>query len=120
MPDVGEVKALSGDDVARVRGATAAVLKRGGVLACSRVWAEMIWDLLATLDAANARADAAERDRDLAIAHDTQPYPTADAYEKACAAAARWKERADAAEERVRELERKHEPPKCWRNETWR
>jgi hypothetical protein len=26
------------------------------------------------------------RERDLALAHDTQPYPTADAYEKVCAA----------------------------------
>jgi hypothetical protein len=25
------------------------------------------------------------RERDLAVAHDTQPYPTADAYEKVCA-----------------------------------
>ena len=30
------------------------------------------------------RLDAAEKERDLAIAHDTQPYPTAQAYEKVC------------------------------------
>lgn len=44
---------------------------------------------------AHARADVPalvkrvrelERERDLAIAHDRQPYPTAEAYEKACAA----------------------------------
>lgn len=32
------------------------------------------------------RVEQAERDRDLAVAHDRQPYPTADAYEKVCAA----------------------------------
>jgi hypothetical protein len=32
------------------------------------------------------RADKAEGERDLAVAHDRQPYPTADAYEKVCAA----------------------------------
>ena len=37
------------------------------------------------------------RERDLALAHDTQPYPTADAYEKVCAARTFWQERADAA-----------------------
>ena len=31
---------------------------------------------------------AAIRERDLAIAHDRQPYPTAEAYEKVCAALA--------------------------------
>jgi hypothetical protein len=34
-----------------------------------------------------ARLRAAEAERDLAIAHDTQPYPTAWAYEQACNAA---------------------------------
>lgn len=37
-------------------------------------------------------------ERDLAIAHDRQPYPTADAYERACAALRKHRERADTAE----------------------
>jgi len=35
---------------------------------------------------ANARMEELHLERDLAIAHDRQPYPTADAYEKTCAA----------------------------------
>lgn len=41
-----------------------------------REWADYADALLAEL----------VRERDLAIAHDTQPYPTADAYDKVCAA----------------------------------
>jgi hypothetical protein len=44
------------------------------------------------------RAEAAERDRDLAIAHDRQPYPTAEAYELACAAVEKHRKRAKNAE----------------------
>lgn len=44
-----------------------------------------------------ARAEAAERERDLAIAHDRQPYPTAAAYEAVCKARNKWQERAEAA-----------------------
>ena len=40
----------------------------------------------------------AERDRDLAIAHDRQPYPTAAAYELVCAARDKWQCRAERAE----------------------
>ncbi|MCJ7483897.1 MAG: hypothetical protein MUO31_13140 [Thermodesulfovibrionales bacterium] len=36
--------------------------------------------------ATQAKLEAAEAERDLAIAHDRQPYPTAQAYEKVCAA----------------------------------
>ena len=39
-----------------------------------------------------------ERERDLAIAHDRQPYPTAHAYESVCAAREKWQERAVRAE----------------------
>jgi hypothetical protein len=39
-----------------------------------------------------------EEERDLAIAHDRQPYPTAWAYEQACEALERHRERADKAE----------------------
>ncbi|MFF0139704.1 hypothetical protein ACFYRN_25025 [Streptomyces sp. NPDC005227] len=55
-------------------------------------------------DAAMAVADAEQatlrRDRDLAVAHDRQPYPTAWAYEQACAALRRKTE----AIERLRAL----------------
>lgn len=50
------------------------------------------------LEAMRERAERAERERDLAIAHDRQHYPTADAYERACAARAKWQERAESAE----------------------
>lgn len=57
----------------------------------------------------NARAWAADRAelmraRDLAIAHDTQPYPTAEAYELVCAARDKHQARADAAERALREI----------------
>ena len=45
-----------------------------------------------------ARAEAAERERDLARAHDSQPYPTAEAYEKVCAALEKAKARVAALE----------------------
>jgi hypothetical protein len=45
------------------------------------------------------RAEEAERERDLAVAHDRQPYPAAHAYEKACEALERWKGRAAPARE---------------------
>lgn len=50
----------------------------------------MVWlmDRLVEVDA----------EREQAIAHDTQPYPTADAYEAACAALEKHRQRADAAE----------------------
>ncbi|MCU1671056.1 MAG: hypothetical protein JWP40_3983 [Blastococcus sp.] len=38
------------------------------------------------------------RERDLAVAHDTQPYPTADAYEQACKALETHRRRGDQAE----------------------
>lgn len=46
----------------------------------------------------------ARAQRDFAIAHDRQPYPTAEAYEKACAALHRWQERAKAAEDQNERL----------------
>ena len=48
--------------------------------------------------------EAAERERDLAIAHDRQPYPTAHAYEMACKARTKWQDRAEAAERVVESL----------------
>jgi len=41
---------------------------------------------------------AVREERDLAVAHDRQPYPTADAYETACRALEKHRERADKAE----------------------
>jgi len=52
-------------------------------------------DLMGDLEARLARA---EEERDLAIAHDTQPYPTADAYEKVCAARTKWQQRLERLE----------------------
>lgn len=46
-------------------------------------------------DAAVQRAETAERERDLALAHDTQPYPTAAAYEAVCAARDAWQAKAE-------------------------
>ena len=61
----------------------------------------------ALLRADNARLTAeleqARRERDLAIAHDTQPYPTAHAYETVCAALNRRTAELDALREKVRE-----------------
>jgi len=53
-------------------------------------------------------------ERDLAIAHDRQPYPTAWAYEQACVALERHRERADAAEARLAEF---GEPTTQWTSE---
>lgn len=48
--------------------------------------------------------EEAEEERDLAIAHDRQPYPTAEAYEKVCAARTKWQEQAEAAQAEVERL----------------
>lgn len=60
-----------------------------------------------------AERDDALRQRDLAVAHDRQPYPTAWAYERACDVMHEAKERAELAEAKVRAVERLH----CWTNE---
>lgn len=44
-------------------------------------------------------------ERDQAIAHDRQPYPTAWAYEQACKALHSWRERAETAEAKLAEVE---------------
>ena len=51
-------------------------------------------------DAAEARGVELERERDLAVAHDRQDYPTASAYEVVCKARTKWQARAEAAEGR--------------------
>ncbi len=60
----------------------------------------------AIADQAQAALAACEQERDLAIAHDRQPYPTAWAYEQACKALESTKQQLAQAQERVRELER--------------
>jgi hypothetical protein len=58
-----------------------------------------------------ATVERLEQERDLAIAHDQQPYPTADAYEKVCAARTKWHDRATqlqaVIDRAVEELERR-------------
>ena len=61
-------------------------------------------DLTAQVAALTSRAEAAERERDEAIAHDRQSYPTASAYETACAALQQWRVRAEAAEAGLTEI----------------
>lgn len=68
----------------------------------SRVYkGERIADVYAERDALAARCAELERERDLAIAHDTQPYPTAEAYEKVCAARTKWHEETKALQARL-------------------
>jgi hypothetical protein len=66
---------------------------------------ELIAAAVNALPALLDRLEAAERERDLAIAHDLHPYPTAHAYEKVCVALETAKKRAEAAERRVGVLE---------------
>lgn len=68
-------------------------------------WAEYV--TAAILPIFRTRIDELRRERDQAIAHDRQPYPTAWAYEKACEALRKHQARADTAEaaiERTRAL----------------
>lgn len=67
---------------------------------------QLIVDLNRELQSAHQRAEAAERERDLAIAHDRQPYPTAWAYEQVCKARNEWESRALAAEARLAAVEK--------------
>jgi hypothetical protein len=45
-----------------------------------------------------------EKERDLALEHDTQPYPTAWAYEQTCAALTECKERVGRLEEALQDV----------------
>ena len=49
--------------------------------------------LLEHIDSLERELAQAKKDRDLALAHDTQPYPTAYAYEQACRALKRRRKR---------------------------
>ena len=62
-------------------------------------------DLIAAVEALRVRVVRLEVERDLAVAHDSQSYPTAAAYEVVCKARATWQRRANAAETRATELE---------------
>lgn len=53
----------------------------------------------------NGRIAELEAERDQAIAHDRQPYPTAWAYEQACAALEKHRERAEKAEAAIARVE---------------
>jgi hypothetical protein len=55
-------------------------------------------ELVAENEKLEKRLEAAERERDLAVAHDRQPYPTAAAYEVVCAALEDKRKRLEAAE----------------------
>jgi hypothetical protein len=57
-----------------------------------------IRELEAEVAAKDERIEEVERERELAIAHDRQPYPTAEAYEKVCTARTKWQDRAEKAE----------------------
>lgn len=61
---------------------------------------------LTTLRAALAQM---EKERDLAIAHDTQPYPTASAYDAVCAARDKWQSRAEDAEAALAQMRQEHD-----------
>lgn len=52
-------------------------------------------------------------ERDLAIAHDRQPYPTAWAYEQVCKARTAWQERAEQAEARLARIRGEHQIHRC-------
>jgi hypothetical protein len=56
------------------------------------------------LAARDEELDRLRAERDQAIAHDRQPYPTAWAYEQACAALEKHRERADTAEAEITRL----------------
>jgi len=67
---------------------------------------QLVRDLLDLLASQDRALEEAQRERDLAIAHDRQPYPTAWAYEQVCKARDKHQaraEQAEAARERLRE-----------------
>ncbi|MEY9995848.1 hypothetical protein ABIE67_007880 [Streptomyces sp. V4I8] len=64
----------------------------------------------AVIGVADAEQSELRRERDLAIAHDRQPYPTAWAYEQACKAREKHRERAEAAEAVIADVQAKHKP----------
>jgi hypothetical protein len=74
--------------------------------------------LYAEVAALTAERDRLREELDLAIAHDRQPYPTADAYEAACRALEKHRERADKAEAERDRLREERDLGFSMRNET--
>lgn len=64
----------------------------------------LVHEAIATISHLQARLEAAERERDEAIAHDRQPYPTAAAYEAVCVALRKHKTDLAIAEARAKVL----------------
>lgn len=62
----------------------------------------------------NGRIAELEAERDQAIAHDRQPYPTAWAYEQACAALEKHRKRADKHEATVARVEKLAHDMRGW------
>lgn len=63
---------------------------------------------------ANGRMAELEAERDQAVAHDRQPYPTAWAYEQACAALEKHRKRADKHEATVARVEKLAHDMRGW------
>lgn len=62
----------------------------------------------------NGRTTELEAERDQAIAHDRQPYPTAWAYEQACAALEKHRKRADKHEATIARVEKLAHDMRGW------
>ena len=77
-------------------------VKHGGYTAWNLV--VVTEELIAAVEALRERVAKLTIERDLAIAHDRQPYPTLMAYEAVCAARTKWQQRAKAAETHAAEL----------------
>lgn len=79
------------------------LMKKGNAAAValnSAKWrGDKIKELQAALQSSQQRAEELQEERDLAIAHDRQPYPTAEAYERVCKARDGWQRRAVKAHE---------------------
>jgi DNA repair exonuclease SbcCD ATPase subunit len=84
---------LTDEEIARLH-------RKNSPISSQRVTQAEIDGLITTIDALQQRIKELEGERDLAIAHDRQPYPTAAAYEAACNAL-------NAKTERIRTLEEK-------------
>jgi hypothetical protein len=66
--------------------------------------------LLSHIERLKAELAEERRERILAEAHDRQPYPTAEAYERACAVRDQWKAKFEAARARLIELDGGYQP----------
>lgn len=74
-----------------------------------RLIAQDISDAADEIDRLHLALDTATRERDEAVAHDSQPYPTAAAYEAACAARDKWQERAEGCADLLETAERERD-----------